>query len=352
MSHIFISYSRQDQDYVTRLTKALESHRLPVWLDDRIDYGTTWPRVIQDHLEQCAAFLLVMSPRSQDSHWVQCELSMALELRKPVFPLLLEGRRWLAVAALQDVNVMGGKLPPANFFDRLRPYFPTPSATADSIALQDVVADNFESSPPSPVGWAPPAVPTPPAILTPPFTPPSTPTAEDDLSSETGIDYTRLRDLLKAQDWRAADKETYKVMIRAIGKKSRQWFTSDELLNFPCSDLRTIDRLWVKYSQGKFGFSVQKKIYVEYGAKLDGKYPGDKIWHTFCDRVGWRKGGKYWRKDSKYLNYSDLKANPSLSPDGEFPCCVVVEGVVWAVGEKQLAHCWWCLFSRINACKL
>ena len=53
MSHIFISYSRQDQAYVTLLAQALESHRLPLWLDDRIDYGTTWPRVIQDQLEQC-----------------------------------------------------------------------------------------------------------------------------------------------------------------------------------------------------------------------------------------------------------------------------------------------------------
>ncbi|HIK45480.1 MAG TPA: GUN4 domain-containing protein, partial [Leptolyngbyaceae cyanobacterium M65_K2018_010] len=103
------------------------------------------------------------------------------------------------------------------------------------------------------------------------------------------MDYTHLRDLLKAQDWRAADQETYEVMICAVGKKSGDWFTSEELLNFPCTDLRTIDRLWVKYSQGKFGFSVQKQIYVECGAQLDGKYPGDKILHKFCDRVGWRR---------------------------------------------------------------
>ena len=139
---------------------------------------------------------------------------------------------------------------------------------------------------------------------------------EDDLSSEKGIDYTRLRELLKAQDWRAADQETYEVMLRAVGKESGQgnWFTKDELQNFPCTDLRTIDQLWVKYSQGKFGFSVQKQIYVDCGAKLDGEYPGDKIWYKFCDRVGWRKYGNY-------LNYRDLKANPSLSPTGEFPGC-------------------------------
>jgi uncharacterized caspase-like protein len=133
----------------------------------------------------------------------------------------------------------------------------------------------------------------------------------DDLRSEKGIDYTRLRDLLKAQDWKAADRETYDTMIRAVGKKSGQGFSREELLNFPCADLRTIDGLWVKYSQGRFGFSVQKQIYVECGARLDGSYPGDKIWEKFGDRVG-------WRKDGNWLLYSDL--DPSLySPQGFFP---------------------------------
>ena len=117
--------------------------------------------------------------------------------------------------------------------------------------------------------------------------------AEDDLSSEKGIDYRNLQDLLKAGDWKAADNETYKVMIRAVGEKSGQWFTDEELLNFPCTDLLTIDRLWVKYSQGKFGFSVQKEIYVECGAKLDGNCPGDTIWRKFGDKVGWRVNGKW-----------------------------------------------------------
>jgi hypothetical protein len=70
---------------------------------------------------------------------------------------------------------------------------------------------------------------------------------------------------------------------------------------------------------------VQKQIYVDCGAKLDGKYPGDKIWNEFSDRVGWRKGGNY-------LNYSDLTANPSLSPTGEFPGAGVEQGLWGDVG--------------------
>lgn len=157
------------------------------------------------------------------------------------------------------------------------------------------------------------------------------------LTSETGIDYTRLRDLLAAGDWQAADQETYRVMILAAGKEVGDYFTMDALLNFPCTDLQTIDSLWVKYSNGHFGFSVQKKIYVECGAKLDGNYPGDEVWDQFCDRVGWKIQGNY-------VSYSDLKANPSTSPKGEFPGGMgdgLVGGWGWMVAAlvARLADC-------------
>ena len=143
MSFVFISYSRQDQAYVSLLVQVLQSHHLPVWLDDRINYGSTWPKIIQENLEKCAVFVVVMSPRSEDSHWVQCELSLALELKKPIFPLLLEGRRWLSVAAIQSVDVEGGKLPPARFFDTVRAYFSKPIETAESIAVKDVAEEKL-----------------------------------------------------------------------------------------------------------------------------------------------------------------------------------------------------------------
>ncbi|NJL47357.1 MAG: NACHT domain-containing protein [Leptolyngbyaceae cyanobacterium SM2_5_2] len=122
----------------------------------------------------------------------------------------------------------------------------------------------------------------------------------------------QLEQYLQNGQWREADEETYRLMITTVGKDEGQYFDKEDLLNFPCDDLKAIDGLWVKYSQGKFGFSVQKQIYVDCGAKLDGEYPGDKIWEEFCDRVG-------WRKDGKHLNYSALQANPSFSPRGEFP---------------------------------
>lgn len=146
--------------------------------------------------------------------------------------------------------------------------------------------------------------------------------------------YEDLEQYLKQHQWRKADKETYRLMINAVGKEVGQYFTPEELLNFPCEDLKRIDGLWMRHSKGKFGFSVQKQIYVDCGAQLDGKDPGDKIWYDFCDRVGWHKRGNY-------MSYEDLTANPSISPRGEFPY-----GGGWVdwSGED--------LFSRIETCKL
>jgi hypothetical protein len=313
MSFIFISYSRQDQAYVSKLVQALQSHRLPIWIDDRIDYGTDWPDVIEEHLEQCEVFLLVMSPRSKRSHWVNCELTRAIELSKPIFPLLLEGRRWLQVANKQSVDVTDGSLPEARFFDTMRGYFPT-ATVAESLPVQTVVDEQIPPAPATPVRTAKQPTPA---------------TQEVELKSEKGIDYTRLRDLLKAGKWRDADLETWHRMLEAVGRGKDDWIRPDELRNFPCADLKTIDQLWQHYSVGKFGFSVQKKIWEACGSPTS----SGKDWDRFCVKVGWRD-----ETASRYLDYDELKANPDFSPTGEFP---------WGVGGR-----WVSLFALVWAWRL
>jgi aminoglycoside 3-N-acetyltransferase len=117
MGHIFISYSHSDKTYVYALTKALEQEGFLVWLDDRIDYGTQWPETIEQQLDECDAFILVMSPRSRESAWVQNELTRAYRKKKRIFPLLLEGEEpWLPVETIQYIDVRGRKLPGEKFY--------------------------------------------------------------------------------------------------------------------------------------------------------------------------------------------------------------------------------------------
>ncbi|MBU7583683.1 MAG: GUN4 domain-containing protein [Nostoc sp. TH1S01] len=110
-------------------------------------------------------------------------------------------------------------------------------------------------------------------------------TEEISLKSEKGIDYTKLKNLLAKENWKEADEETYQVMNQII---NGDW-NSDAFFNFPCQDLSTIDQLWVKYSKGHFGYSVQKEIYLSksVGGKNDGNREYEyETWRKFNALVG------------------------------------------------------------------
>ncbi len=108
--------------------------------------------------------------------------------------------------------------------------------------------------------------------------------------------YIRLEKLLAASRWEEADQETAQRMLEVINNNSWWDVAVKDIENFPCEDLKTIDQLWVYYSNRRFGFSVQKEIYLDlHGTK---EYTRE-IWWKFADRVGWRKG-------EKWLNYSEL----------------------------------------------
>ncbi|MGA1283379.1 MAG: NACHT domain-containing protein [Prochlorothrix sp.] len=88
----------------------------------------------------------------------------------------------------------------------------------------------------------------------------------------TQVQDLRFQDLeafLKNGQWLKADKETYRLMITTVGKEEGQLFEQEELLNFPCEELLTIDGLWRKYSEDRYGFSVQKEIYARCGGILE-----------------------------------------------------------------------------------
>jgi hypothetical protein len=121
MGHIFISYSHKDTKYAHRLADSLQSKGFDYWIDERLDYGSQWPHEIQKQLDTCDAFILVMSPRSFASDWVQSELQRAKRKQKPIFPILLEGDEpWLSVESTQYYDVRGGDFPDAKFYSALK----------------------------------------------------------------------------------------------------------------------------------------------------------------------------------------------------------------------------------------
>jgi tetratricopeptide (TPR) repeat protein len=130
-----------------------------------------------------------------------------------------------------------------------------------------------------------------------------------ELHSDRGINYAELRNLLAQGKWEEADRETGKVMLQAANQVKRGWLDEEDIEDFPCEDLRTINQLWLHYSNGKFGFSVQTEIYRSLDETK--QYFELRIWRMFGDRVGWRKGGEWMSYDSLQFNLS--------APPGHLP---------------------------------
>lgn len=104
------------------------------------------------------------------------------------------------------------------------------------------------------------------------------PTASPNVTASPTVDYTRLQELLAAGKWKEADQETQAVMLKVSSREKEGWLQPKDIQNFSCPDLSKINQFWVKYSNGRFGFNVQKLIWQE--ARGKNKY------QVFVDKVG------------------------------------------------------------------
>jgi len=129
------------------------------------------------------------------------------------------------------------------------------------------------------------------------------------LNSETSFSYTKLWGLLKEEQWEKANEETGKLILKIANREKEGWLREEDCKNFPRKKLKIIDSLWVELTQGRFGFSVQKKIWIECDG-IPGVYEKD-VWGKFSDRIGWRKEG-YW------FDYSGLTFNKN-APTAHLP---------------------------------
>jgi hypothetical protein len=79
----FISYSTRDKDFVQRLAADLRNQsEIDLWFDQwEINPGDRIPEKIEKGLSEAALFLLVLSPDSVDSRWVDYERQAWLTLQ-------------------------------------------------------------------------------------------------------------------------------------------------------------------------------------------------------------------------------------------------------------------------------
>jgi hypothetical protein len=150
------------------------------------------------------------------------------------------------------------------------------------------------------------------------------PTGVVPLRSEGGIDYTTLQQLLVKQDFLAADRLTLEKLCELAGPTAlqRKWLYFSEVDNFPIADLQTINTLWLIHSQGKFGFSVQRELWLSLS----------KNWEKLWPKIGWKTGNNWTRYPNEFT--WDLSA-----PRGHLPLSNQLRGV--RVIASLLSHPAW-----------
>jgi hypothetical protein len=144
------------------------------------------------------------------------------------------------------------------------------------------------------------------------------------LKSDCGIDYSELQTLLVKQEFEIADRLTVQKMCEVAGDTAlqRKWLYFTDIDNFPVTDLQTINNLWVIYSEGKFGFSVQKEIWLGCG----------KNWDNLWTKIGWKSGNNWTRYPGSFT--WSLEA-----PKGHLPLSNQLRGV--RVISSLFAHPAW-----------
>jgi FtsZ-binding cell division protein ZapB len=83
------------------------------------------------------------------------------------------------------------------------------------------------------------------------------------LLKTSGADYAQLKDLLAQPDWEAADRETQRLMLAIAGPEAQTlgFLNAQHIAEFPCLDLKIINKLWTIFSSGKYSFMVQRDIW-------------------------------------------------------------------------------------------
>jgi len=142
------------------------------------------------------------------------------------------------------------------------------------------------------------------------------------IDSERGIDYTILRDLLSQGDFKAADAETRKLLIKLGGEaaEKRGWLYFAEVRKIPEVDMTTIDNLWQAFSQGRFGYSAQRKIWRQCREQFD----------KFAEQVSWFTGK--WEN----RNWPDEFLYNVEAPVGHLPLTNCIRGA--QVLQELLSH--------------
>jgi len=108
--HLFISYAHTDKRRIQELVEILRSGGHTPWFDVGLVVGKDWRDQLLTEIKRCDAFVYALSPDSVKSEWCQWEFARAIELGKPIIPVMIAPNTTLpkALEHLQYVDFSRG----------------------------------------------------------------------------------------------------------------------------------------------------------------------------------------------------------------------------------------------------
>ncbi|MBE0703168.1 MAG: toll/interleukin-1 receptor domain-containing protein [Afipia sp.] len=95
---VFISYNRRNAEMMRRIRADLRSGGMNVWTDENLQPGTSsWKRAVEAAIRGARSMVVIMTPDSKESEWVERELNAAKEYDVHIFPVLARGNPKTAI---------------------------------------------------------------------------------------------------------------------------------------------------------------------------------------------------------------------------------------------------------------
>ena len=76
-------------------------------------------------------------------------------------------------------------------------------------------------------------------------------------------------------------------MLQAVHNEEKQYLAPEDISRLPCISIDQIDRLWRKFSNHHFGFSIQYPIWQSAGGNYQQIYCSDQTFEQYTTQLGW-----------------------------------------------------------------
>jgi TIR domain/Protein of unknown function (DUF2628) len=88
--HVFLSHGSENRDEAAALAAFIEGRGIPTWIAPRdVRPGMDYSEQLQEAIETCAAFVVLVTDHANTSPYVRAETEMAFSGSKPIFPVRL-----------------------------------------------------------------------------------------------------------------------------------------------------------------------------------------------------------------------------------------------------------------------